>query len=81
MEDKTIKGNVTPAVDNKGMISSFMDPSRRRGMDILTRFSQRANQAIFHAANHARSLSSPYIDTEHVLYGLLFDSGVYKLVE
>lgn len=66
---------------SSGMVTSFMDPSRRRGMDVLTRFSQRTNQAILQSANQARSLNAPYIDTEHVLYGFLFDSGIYKLME
>lgn len=53
---------------------------KRARMDVLTRLTQRSNQAILKAAGKAKQLGSHYIDTEHVLWGLLTDAGIYQLL-
>lgn len=59
---------------------SAIDATKRAGMDILTRLTQRSNKAILQGVQKAKDLSSPYIDTEHILWGLLTDSGIYQLL-
>jgi len=49
-------------------------------MDVLTRLTQRANQVVLGAANKAREKRVQYIDTEHLLWALLSDSGIYQLL-
>jgi len=49
-------------------------------MDVLTRLTQRANQVVLTAANKAREKRVQYIDTEHLLWALLSDSGIYQLL-
>ena len=54
--------------------------SRRVGMDVLTRLTQRANQALLKAVNKAKALKVQYIDSEHILWALIQDSGIYQLL-
>lgn len=58
-----------------------MDPAKREGLDMLTHLSQRSSQVIFKAADQARLLHLPYIDTEHLLYGLLFDGQCFQFMK
>jgi ATP-dependent Clp protease ATP-binding subunit ClpC len=53
---------------------------KRARMDVLTRLTQRSNQAILKAAGKAKQLGLRYIDTEHILWGLLTDAGIYQLL-
>lgn len=57
-----------------------IDMNKRSGMDILTRLTQRSNQALMLAVSKAKELKSKYVDTEHVLWGLLSDAQVYQLI-
>lgn len=59
---------------------SAIDMNKRVGMDVLSRLTQRANQSLMLAANRAKELKLQYIDTEHVLWGLLQDSTIYQLI-
>lgn len=62
-------------------LDSSMDPQKREGLDMLTHLSQRSSQVIFKAANQAGMLHVPYIDTEHVLYGMLFDGQFFNFLK
>ncbi len=53
---------------------------KRVGMDVMTRLTQRANQSIQSAVGKAKELGLSFVDTEHVLWGLLHDSAIYQLV-
>jgi ATP-dependent Clp protease ATP-binding subunit ClpC len=53
---------------------------RRARMDVLTRLTQRSNQTLLKAAGKAKQVRSRFIDTEHILWGLLTDSGIYQLL-
>ncbi len=57
-----------------------LDMKKRVGMDILSRLTQRSNQALMLAVSKAKELKLQYIDTEHVLWGLLHDSTIYQLI-
>ncbi|MBL7159766.1 AAA family ATPase, partial [Candidatus Microgenomates bacterium] len=59
---------------------SSIDTGKRAGMDVLTRLTQRSHACLMTAVKKAKELKVQYIDTEHVLLGLLGDSGVYELV-
>ncbi|MBI2029954.1 ATP-dependent Clp protease ATP-binding subunit [Candidatus Gottesmanbacteria bacterium] len=49
-------------------------------MDVLTRLTARSNQTLLVAVQKAKELQVQFIDTEHVLWGLLTDSEVFKLL-
>ncbi|MCL4338383.1 AAA family ATPase [Patescibacteria group bacterium] len=57
-----------------------IDMKKRAGMDVLSRLTQRANTALMSAVGKAKELKIQYIDTEHVLWGLLRDSSIYQII-
>ena len=57
-----------------------MTMQKRVGMDILTRLTQRSTQALMSGVAKAKELHVQYVDSEHVLWGILTDSGVYQIV-
>ncbi len=57
-----------------------IDANKRTGMDVLTRLTARSNQALLVAAQKTKELTAQFIDTEHVLWGLLTDAQVYQLL-
>jgi len=59
---------------------SAIDMKKRVGMDVLSRLTQRSNQALMAAVNKAKELKIGMVDTEHVLWGLLHDSSIYQLI-
>ena len=63
-----------------GGAPSSIDMGKRVGMDVLSRMTQRANTALMQSAGKAKELKIQYIDTEHVLWGLLHDSSIYQLI-
>lgn len=52
---------------------------KRVGMDILTRLTQRSTQALMIGVGKAKEQHVQYVDTEHVLWGLLTDSTVFQI--
>jgi len=53
---------------------------KRVGMDVMTRLTQRANQALMQGVVKVKELGVQLVDTEHVLWGLLSDSAIYHLL-
>ncbi len=47
--------------------------------DFLTHLTQRSNRVIFFAQKKAAELGNQFIDSEHLLFGLLKDSQIYTL--
>ncbi len=87
--DKTISSNLpssqTPSFSSdigkaSTIQSSSMDMGKRVGMDVLSRLTQRTNQALMMSVTKVRQLKAEYVDTEHVLWGILHDSGIYQLI-
>jgi ATP-dependent Clp protease ATP-binding subunit ClpC len=82
--DKTteeLKSPETPETEeSKTGLEGTIDSKKRAGIDVLTRLTQRSNKAMMAAVGKARELNIQYIDTEHVLWGLLTDSGIYQLI-
>ncbi len=79
-KDDQPSGAVQTPVPNIDPSSSAIDMSKRVGMDILSRLTQRTNKALMMAVDKAKELKIQYVDTEHVLWGLLHDGGIYQLV-
>jgi len=57
-----------------------INTGKRAGMDVLTRLTQRSHACLMTAVKKAKELQIQYIDTEHVLWGLLTDSGIYEIL-
>jgi len=82
--DVKSSGVSSPSLSSVSQTESVTQPtspalSQRIGMDVLTKLTQRANQVILRAAAKATEKKAKYIDTEHILWGLLEDSGIYQL--
>ncbi len=72
-KDKTAQARVPAG-------QSAIDMKKRVGMDVLSRLTQRSNQALMTAVNKVKELKTGMVDTEHVLWGLLHDSSIYQLI-
>lgn len=77
----------SPTIQSKQTVSqtttvnqSAIDMNKRVGMDVLSRLTQRSNQALMRSVAKVKELRQQYVDTEHVLWGLLQDNGIYQLV-
>ncbi|MBM3209619.1 ATP-dependent Clp protease ATP-binding subunit, partial [Candidatus Shapirobacteria bacterium] len=75
-----IKEEVPPSQPAPPPVSTTPAMARKAGMDVLTRLTQRSNAALLNSVTKAKELKVQYIDTEHALWGLLHDSGIYQLI-
>lgn len=64
---------------DKNALTSNINQQKRSELDVMTHLTQRSNRVFLAATNKARELQNNYIDTEHVLHGLLTDGEIYKL--
>lgn len=67
----------TPPVPGSPSKDSALE--KRAGMDILSRLTQRSNKALVAGVGKAKELQVQYVDSEHVLWGLIQDAGIYQL--
>src|SRR3990167_6426620 len=72
-EDYIVNGSSAP-------LNGSMDPQKRESLSLLTHFSQRLNAVITQAAGEAARTRQKFIEPEHLLVGLLYDSVIFKLV-
>jgi ATP-dependent Clp protease ATP-binding subunit ClpC len=57
------------------------DPFQKQAnIDILSRLTQRTNKCLVSAVAKAKEYKASFADTEHVLWGLLQDAGVYQVI-
>lgn len=62
------------------VVTSPMDPAKRQDVSLLTHFSQRLNLVITQAAAEATRTRQSSIEPQHLLFGLLYDSGIFKII-
>lgn len=70
LEHNNLAGVQTPDVSSS--------TAKRGTIDVMTHLTQRANRVFIVANNKAKELQSTFVDSEHVLYGLLSDGEIYK---
>jgi hypothetical protein len=61
-------------------LSSNMDTQKRAELDLMTHLTQRSNRVFLSAQTKAKELEDQFIDSEHLLHGLLADGEIYKLL-
>lgn len=80
----TTTGSATPSTTPPATLSAGAESSddleKRAGMDILSRLTQRSNKALVAGVNKAKEYQVQFVDTEHVLWGLIQDAGIYQLL-
>ncbi len=54
--------------------------SKAEKIDFLTHLTQRSNRVMFTAQQKAKELGDENVDTQHLLFGLVKDAGVYSLL-
>lgn len=67
------------AVGTKSL-SSNIDNQKRAELDLMTHLTQRSNRVFLSAQTKAKELQDQFIDSEHLLHGLLADGEIYKLL-
>lgn len=55
------------------------DP-KRENLDVMTHLTQRSNRVFLTANTKAKELKNSFVDSEHILHGLLSDGEIYKLL-
>ena len=68
-----------PAAPTLGTNGS-MDGKKREDVDLMTHLTQRSNRVFLSASNKAKELFAQFVDSEHLLHGLLADGEIYKLL-
>ncbi len=61
-------------------LNSTMNTEKRTDLDLMTHLTQRSNRVFVTAQAKAKELGSSFIDSEHMLHGLLADGEIYKLL-
>ncbi|MCX6732620.1 MAG: AAA family ATPase [Candidatus Roizmanbacteria bacterium] len=61
-------------------LNSTMNTQKRTDLDLMTHLTQRSNRVFVTAQAKAKELGSAFIDSEHMLHGLLADGEIYKLL-
>ncbi|NTU46212.1 AAA domain-containing protein [Candidatus Roizmanbacteria bacterium] len=69
----------TPSSGGAPALTSTLNNQKRSDLDVMTHLTQRSNRVFLSANTKAKELQSNYVDTEHILHGLLSDGEIYKL--
>ncbi len=77
MQQQSMPGN-NPQTN---VISSRMNPVMRQNLSALSHLDTRTTQALTHAQEETRRIRQQFIEPEQLLYGLLYDQQVFKLLE
>ncbi len=85
--DKDMKQNQNDKNNNnnnnmpKGdSLKSNITDKKRNDLDIMTHLTQRSNKVFLEANNKAKALKNTYLDSEHLLHGLLTDGEIYNIM-
>ena len=54
------------------------EQKKQEELDLMTHLTQRSNRVFLSAQTKAKELKNEYVDSEHVLHGLLSDSEIYN---
>ena len=68
-----------PGIGTKPLTSNI-DAQKRAALDLMTHLTQRSNRVFLSAQSKAKELEDEFIDSEHLLHGLLADGEIYKLL-
>ncbi len=69
----------TQPVDQLTSTTSSPEQDKQMQLDLMTHLTQRSNRVFVTAQQKAKELASEFVDSEHVLHGLLADSEIYKM--
>lgn len=79
VQSSNLQNKSTPPLHNPQ--TKIPDPSAKHAdIDLMTHLTQRSNRVFMSAQIKAKELNNEYIDSEHILHGLLTDGEIYKLL-
>ncbi|MFA9289048.1 MAG: AAA family ATPase [Weeksellaceae bacterium] len=61
-------------------LNSNLSNQKRNTLDVMTHLTQRSNKVFMEANNKAKDMKNMYVDSEHLLHGLISDGEIYKLL-
>ncbi|OGK52302.1 hypothetical protein A2966_03340 [Candidatus Roizmanbacteria bacterium RIFCSPLOWO2_01_FULL_41_22] len=61
-------------------LDSNINQQKRNDLDVMTHLTQRSNRVFMAATNKAKELQNAIVDTEHLLFGLLTDGEIFKML-
>lgn len=79
-KNDTSDSAVVEQKDAKQVLNSQISGKKRNDLDIMTHLTQRSNAVFVEANNKAKELKNVYMDSEHLLHGLLTDGEIYKIL-
>jgi len=65
---------------SQNIISSVMNPALRQDLSVLSHLDTRATQVLQLAQKETKRIQQAFIEPEQILYGLLFDGEIFKLI-
>jgi len=80
MVDMPKAADASPIKPVGSSLSSNINDKKREELDLMTHLTQRANRVFLSAQTKAKELQNQFIDSEHLLHGLLSDGEIYKLL-
>lgn len=69
------------SAQDQSVVGSQIDPGMRQDLNALSHLDTRANQVLRHAQEEARRIKQDQIRPEQLLYGLLYDEGLFSLFQ
>lgn len=76
-KNQEVKNN--PNAPKGDALKSNINDKKRSDLDIMTHLTQRSNKVFLEANNKAKALKNTYVDSEHLLHGLLSDGEIYNV--
>jgi ATP-dependent Clp protease ATP-binding subunit ClpC len=73
------KSNIKDTDKANSALASQMNDKKRNDLDVMTHFTQRSNKVFVEANNKAKEMQNTYMDSEHLLAGLLKDGQIYSV--
>lgn len=77
-DEKTEATKQTKEEKEKAEAAKTPEQKKREEMDLMTHLTQRSNRVFLSAQTKAKELKNEYVDSEHILHGLLSDSEIYN---
>ncbi len=82
--NENVKGDKDKQINNEKVDlkkeNKNITADKMSDLDLMTHLTQRSNRVFFNAQTKAKELKNQYLDSEHLLFGLLSDSEIYNLL-
>ncbi|MEN9327448.1 MAG: negative regulator of tic competence ClpC/MecB [Candidatus Parcubacteria bacterium] len=69
-----------PNAQQTAVLKSNINDQKREELDVMTHLTQRSNRVFLSANNKAKEMQNIYLDSEHILHGLLTDGEIFKML-